>query len=90
LDIPRATVADLRGGMPDESAQMMRDLLSGKVNGARRDAVLLNAAGALAAESGDFMAALTEARDSLESGRALAKLNALVEFSQSFAPAAVL
>jgi anthranilate synthase/phosphoribosyltransferase len=90
LDIPRSTVADLRGGTPDESAQMMRDLLGGKVNGARRDAVLLNAAGALAAESGDFMAALVEARDSLDSGRALAKLNALVEFSQSFAPAAVL
>ena len=86
LDIPRATVADLRGGTPDESAHMMRELLSSKLDGARRDAVLLNAAGALAAESGDFKSALEEAWASLDSGRALAKLNALVEFSQSFAP----
>jgi anthranilate phosphoribosyltransferase len=68
---------------------MMRELLGGKLNGARRDAVLLNAAGALAAESGNFRSALEEARASLDSGKALAKLNALVEFSQSFAPSAV-
>jgi len=89
LDMPRATVNDLRGGTPDESAQMMRELLSGNLNGARRDAVLLNAAGALAAESGDFRSALDEARVALDSGKALAKLNALVEFSQSFAQATV-
>lgn len=82
--ISRATVTDLRGGTPDESAQMMRDLLRGKLNGARRDAVLLNAAATLAAETGDFETALAEAAHSLESGSALAKLNALVEFSQSF------
>jgi anthranilate synthase/phosphoribosyltransferase len=89
LDMPRATIADLRGGTPDESAQMMRELLSGKLNGARRDAVLLNAAGALAAESGDFKSALEEARVALDTGKALAKLNALVEFSQSFAQTTV-
>jgi anthranilate phosphoribosyltransferase len=89
LDMPRATVADLRGGTPDESAQMMRELLSGQLNGARRDAVLLNAAGAIAAESGDFKSALDEVRLALDNGQALAKLNALVEFSQSFAQAAV-
>jgi anthranilate phosphoribosyltransferase len=63
---------------------MMRDLLGCKLNGARRDAVLLNAAAALAADTGDFESALEEAVDSLESGKALAKLNALVEYSQSF------
>lgn len=79
-----ATVQDLRGGTPDESAVMMRELLSGKLNGARRESVLLNAAGALAAETGDFKSALDEAQGSLESGKALAKLTALVEYSQSF------
>src|SRR5512145_1093914 len=57
----RATVQDLRGGTPDESAVMMRELLSGKLNGARRESVLLNAAAALAAETGDFKSALKEA-----------------------------
>src|SRR5574341_1172814 len=66
LDMPRATVADLRGGTPDESAVMMREMFSGKLNGARRDAVLLNATGALAAETGDFKAALEEAIASLD------------------------
>jgi anthranilate synthase/phosphoribosyltransferase len=84
LGLTPSTVQDLRGGTPDESAQMMRDLLSNKLNGARRDAVLLNAAAALAAESGNFKSALEEAHESLDSGKAIAKLNALVEFSQSF------
>jgi anthranilate phosphoribosyltransferase len=82
LGLAPATVQDLRGGTPDESAVMMRDLLSGKLQGARRDAVLLNTAAALAAETGDFKFALAEARDSLDSGNALAKLNALVEFTR--------
>ena len=63
---------------------MMRDLLNNKLNGARRDAVLLNTAGALAAETGDFKSSLEEAKEALDSGKALAKLNALVEYSKSF------
>jgi len=63
---------------------MMREMLTGKLNGARRDAVLLNAAAALAAETGDFKSALEEAKESLDSGQALAKMNALVEFTQHF------
>jgi anthranilate phosphoribosyltransferase len=86
LGFSLATMEDLRGGTPDESAVMMRNLLSGTpsaVKGARRDAVLLNAAGAIAAETGDFKSALEEVTASLDSGKALAKLNTLVEFSKS-------
>jgi anthranilate phosphoribosyltransferase len=84
LGLAQSTVQDLRGGTPDESAVMMRDLLGGRLNGARRDAVLLNAAAALAAETGEYKSALEEAADSLESGKALARLEALIEYSQSF------
>ena len=83
--LARAQVSDLSGGTPEESAALMRGLLNGKLNGARRDAVLLNAAGALAAETGDFKAALDEAREAFDSRKALSKLDALIEFSQSFA-----
>ncbi|MEO5887433.1 MAG: anthranilate phosphoribosyltransferase [Anaerolineales bacterium] len=86
LGLAPSTVQDLRGGTPDEAAAMMRDLLGNTpsaVNGARRDAVLLNTAGALAAETGDFKSALDEARASLDGGHALTKLNELVEFSKS-------
>ena len=86
LGLAQSTVQDLRGGTPDEAAVMMRDLLGNKLNGARRDAVLLNTAGALAAETGDFKSALEEAKDALDSGKALAKLNALVDFSKSLQP----
>jgi anthranilate synthase/phosphoribosyltransferase len=89
LGLPLATIQDLRGGTPDESALMMRELFTGKRNGARRNAVLLNAAAALAAETGDFKSALEEARASLDSGQALARMDALVEFSRSFAAAPV-
>src|SRR5687767_2194882 len=36
LGLGSSTVQDLRGGTPDESAVMMRELLSNKLNGARR------------------------------------------------------
>ncbi len=89
LGLARSTVADLRGGTPDESARMMRDLLTGKLNGARRDAVLLNAAAAMSAGSAHFEPALAEARAALDSGRALAKLETLIEYSRSFTAPAV-
>ena len=84
LGLAQSTIADLRGGTPDESAVMMRDLLGNKLNGARRDAVLLNTAATISAETGDFKSALEEAKESLDSGKALAKLNALVEFAKQF------
>jgi anthranilate phosphoribosyltransferase len=65
---------------------MMRELLGNKLNGACRNAALLNAAAALAAESDNLSGALEEAREALDSGAALAKLNALVEFSQAHTP----
>jgi anthranilate phosphoribosyltransferase len=88
FNIPRASVADLRGGTPDESAEMMRALLDNRLEGARRDATLLNAAATLAAETGDFKTALAEARAALASGAALQKLNALVEYSQAYVQSA--
>lgn len=83
--MPKATIEDLKGGTAEESATMMRDLFSGKLKGARRDAVVLNAGAAMAAETGDFKSAISEATASIEDGKAQEKLNALVEFSASFA-----
>ncbi len=85
LGMERAQLQDLRGGNPQESAEMMRELLGGKRRDARRDAILLNAAAALAAHTGDIAAALPQAAASLDDGSALAKLNALIEFSQAYA-----
>lgn len=76
---------DLRGGSPEENAALLRAVLAGEDKSPRRDVVLLNAAAALAAESGDLTSALDEARQALDSGAALAKLDALIAFSRNFA-----
>jgi anthranilate phosphoribosyltransferase len=86
LGFGRAGLADLRGGSADDNAAYLRGILSGQLDGARRHAVLLNAAGAIAAESGDFPAAVSEATAALDSGAALRKLDDLVEYSRSVTP----
>lgn len=68
----------LRGGDPEFNADIARRLMAGELEGAVKDAVLINAAAALAAvkgwEDSDLHTVLTEqvavAREALESGRA--------------------
>lgn len=84
LGLPRAHMDDLLGGTPEENAQITHDILSGQDQGPRRDIVLLNAAAALSAECGDWAAGLDEAREAINSGRALAKLKAWITKTQSF------
>ena len=79
---------DLTGGSADDNARTLRDVLGGSSNGPFRDVVLLNAAGAIGTILGDLEASLVKARESLESGAALAKLEALVSTSQRLANAA--
>lgn len=87
LGLSHAPVESLRGGEPADNAATLRGVLDGSVNGARKDTVLFNAAAAIATETDDLPDGLREARQSLESGAALAKLEALVELSSSFAAA---
>lgn len=74
LGIARATPEDLRGGTADENAAVANELLAGKP-GPVRDAVLLNAAGALAAHAGfteslaaDLRTGLSRAAAAVDSG----------------------
>ncbi len=84
LGLPLAELSELRGGSSKENAQIMRALLQGE-RGAKREVVLLNAAaGLLAAEEvADFEEGLNLAAEAIDSGRALNKLEQLVELSQS-------
>jgi anthranilate phosphoribosyltransferase len=81
LGLRPASRDDLAGGDPPQNAAMLRALLTGEDRSPRRDVVLLNAAAALAAETGDIKSALAEAEKSLDSGAALAKLDGLVAVS---------
>lgn len=83
LGLPRADKSELVGGLPEENAAITRGVLSGKVRGAKRDIVLLNAAGALCVETGDFVRGLEEAEDAIDSGAALQKLDAWIEATNS-------
>jgi anthranilate phosphoribosyltransferase len=85
FDMPRATVDDLRGGTPADNAAIMRGILSGRDRGPRRDIVLLNAAAALSVECNDWEAGLEEARAAIDSGAALAKLDAWVTMTRRLA-----
>ena len=88
LGLPHATPEDLRGGDPATNAATMRDVLCG-ATGPVRDAVVLNSGAALVA--GDLAATLPEgielAAASLADGRALAKLEAMVDLTQELVPA---
>jgi anthranilate phosphoribosyltransferase len=81
LGVPRCAPGDLRGGEPEENAKTIRDIFSG-ANGGRRDAVLLNAAGAIAAggHAADLREGLELARAALDSGAAGERLEALIAF----------
>ena len=82
-----ASIDDLRGGEPEQNAASLLTLLSGDDQSPRQDVVLLNAAQALATRHGDLRRGLEEARQSLFSGSALAKLQALIKHSQVLAAA---
>lgn len=79
-----ANFPELKGGDAKVNAQILLDVLSGKLRNGARDICLLNAAAAIVVggKTDDFGAALEMARDSLDSGAALKKLKTLVEFSR--------
>jgi len=83
LGIPRCSVDELRGGSPAENAEAIREVFAGK-NGGRRDAILLNAAGAIAASghAADLREGLEVARRTIDSGAAGERLELLVAFSR--------
>lgn len=79
-----ANFSDLKGGDAKVNAQILLDVLSGKLRNGARDICLLNSAAAIVVggKTDDFGAAFEMARDSLDSGSALKKLKTLVEFSR--------
>ena len=84
LGLRSAGVEELRGGDPEQNALILRSILSGADRSPRRDVVLLNSAAALATEHGDLHAGLLDARQSLESGAALDKLDSFIAFTQQY------
>jgi anthranilate phosphoribosyltransferase len=83
LGIERCAPGELGGGDPAQNAEMIRRIFSG-ADGGKRDAVLLNAAGAIAAGglARDLGEGVGLAREAIDSGAAGERLEALIAFSQ--------
>jgi anthranilate phosphoribosyltransferase len=87
VGVPRCMPGALGGGTPQQNAETIRSVLSGADGGAR-DAIVLNAAGAIAAagHAEDLREGLELARESVASGAAAERLEALVAFSRGDGP----
>lgn len=87
LGLNGTTLEDLRGGEPTQNASITRDVLAGKGTSAQREITMLNAAAALVAggAADDLSGGLDKASNLLDDGTPLKKLDALIDYSQSFA-----
>jgi anthranilate phosphoribosyltransferase len=83
LGIPLASVDQLKVTDAKTNAKVIRDILTGKEKGPRKDIVILNAAAAIivAGLADDFKPAMKLASASITDGRSLACLEKLIEFS---------
>ena len=78
----RCTKDDLRGGTPEENAQITRAILKGE-KGHKRNAVLMNAGAALyiGGKADSMQNGITLAAQLIDSGKAFQTLNKLIEVS---------
>jgi anthranilate phosphoribosyltransferase len=82
--VPRCRASELAGGSPAENAATIREIFAG-AKGAKREAVLLNAGGAVAAggHARDLEEGYRVAGEALDSGAAGERLEELIAFSQA-------
>jgi anthranilate phosphoribosyltransferase len=88
LGLAHATINDLRGGTVTENVEITRSILNGE-QGPRRSITLLNAgAGIYAANAApSFAEGIAIAAEAIDSGKALATLDALAALTQELAAA---
>jgi len=83
LGISEPSIDELRTGDAIANADIIRDILTGKDKGSRKDIVVLNAAAAIivAGIADDFASAIALAETSINDGNASACLEKLIEVS---------
>lgn len=79
-----ANIRELLGGDAPTNAQILRGILSGEITDAKYDVVVLNSSAALvvAGKADDIPSGIELAKQVIESGAALEKLERLIAFSQ--------
>jgi anthranilate phosphoribosyltransferase len=85
LGFTKSGTGSLKGGTTKENATFLRDILNGK-QGPQRDVVLMNAAAALVAgnRTSTLREGVATAVESIDSGKAAAKLDSLVKLTETF------
>ena len=88
LDLPRVSAEQIKGGSPDENAATLRRIFEGEA-GPVRDVALLNSAAVImvGGKAQDLQEGIALARDAINSGEALRKVDGLVELSQELGQA---
>ena len=81
--LKRCTKDELVGGMATENAEITKGILSGRIQGAKRDAVCMNAGAALyiGGKADSIGEGIKLAQQLIDSGAAMKKLEEFVEFS---------
>lgn len=85
--LTRCTLEDIATGTPEVNAGVIRDVFSGKTRGPRREAILINAGGALyiSGKAASIAEGIQLAGEIIDNGLAQAKLAQLREASRDFA-----
>ncbi len=81
--LPRGEKAEIVGGTADENAKITRGILDGSIQGAKRNIVLMNAGCALYVtdKAKSIADGIALAAEQIDSGKALAKLEELIAFT---------
>lgn len=84
--LARCTLEEIKTGTPAENAATIRGVFDGSIRDARRNAVLMNAAGALIIgdKASGFEDGIAKVAEILDSGKAAAKLEELVRQSNRY------
>lgn len=87
LGFHMASINDLKGDDAPTNAAILRGVLDGSDTGPKRDVVLLNAGAAImaAGKVKSIRDGVRQARDVIDSGQAIAKLDSLIALSRSLA-----
>ncbi|MDR0855163.1 MAG: anthranilate phosphoribosyltransferase [Christensenellaceae bacterium] len=82
----RCTLEEIKTGTPDVNAATINGVFAGAITDARRNAIILNAAGALivGGKAEDFQSGIKLAAEIIDSGKAAKKLDELRTLSNSF------
>ncbi|MBW2983612.1 anthranilate phosphoribosyltransferase [Candidatus Woesearchaeota archaeon] len=81
--IKLAGLGAIKGGTPEDNKKIILSILKGEEKGPKRDVVLLNAGTALyvAGKADSIQNGIDIAKDSIDSGKALEKLNQLIDWT---------